>query len=200
MSCGKTHASEWHWIASKDNPADEATKRIKGDSIWISGPLFLKQSYFTATDYDFTTLVDIRPMFLTHSTDFIDFTVINSHWTISLVELKRALAIGLLYMEWFKSKAQKHKMLLEITKKLLDRAENFLIKNGKWKQMETFYEDIMLLKIGKEISMKSPIRNFNPVLVADGLLRMKGRLTGLSFIEEKAKIPSYYQRIMKSPM
>ena len=31
----KTHASEWHWIASKDNPADEATKIIKGDSIYL---------------------------------------------------------------------------------------------------------------------------------------------------------------------
>lgn len=45
-----TNVSSWHWVSTKDNVADEATRddtdiKISNDSRWFKGPNFLELEY-----------------------------------------------------------------------------------------------------------------------------------------------------------
>ncbi|XP_062533692.1 uncharacterized protein LOC134202689, partial [Armigeres subalbatus] len=178
-----TMASEWRWVPSKANPADEATKWGSGpyfdpNSKWFQGPEFLK---LPETDWPCpkepvtSTTEDIRASILHHSTyeQVIDFHRFSS-WN----RLHRATAYVLRFLHNSTNKHPKHTGPLQ--QEELRAAEETIFKLV---QRECYPEELTALsgrapnRTGQEIIGKqSSIYRLLPILDNHGLLRERGRI------------------------
>lgn len=182
-----TSSSQWKWVASKDNPADEATKVIVGKSQWMEGPAFLKMREIKElTPQLLVTFEDIRPVLTARETKKIDWNVISIEWCSDWIRLRRAAAICLKYIDWLKSKIKKTSFSRKISKNDLDRAERLLTRKAQW---EAYEEDINRMITKTPLSNNSSIRNLCPTLDEQGILRSKGRLESVKFLSYATRNP-----------
>lgn len=105
-----TTTSQWRWVDTKNNPADEATKRVTKDSIWVNGPPFLlmteehwpKPRQMEPTDEEAKIVCTIQTM----EVPILDFIKENNF--SSWIRLKRAVGIVFKYTNWMKDKKPLH--------------------------------------------------------------------------------------------
>ncbi|XP_055601262.1 uncharacterized protein LOC129750077 [Uranotaenia lowii] len=186
-----TDLSEWHWIPSKLNVADDGTKwknfpDFNSTSRWIRGPnmLSLPMSYWPRSEESLgTTDVELRHQVLSHQEypsnliNVEDFSV----WTVLL----RKTAFALRYLYNLQRTARKQPILTgPLACEDLQKGEQFLFRIA---QKTDYAHEIELL--GSQTShewktcipRKSPLFKLCAFLDSNQVLRMQGRISSCEF-------------------
>ncbi|XP_063837168.1 uncharacterized protein LOC135086312 [Ostrinia nubilalis] len=169
----KSNIDDWRWVPTAENPADEATRAgwSQDKSIWFSGPAFLRKPQEgwpmeAAAECTPDANIELRatPVCVTAEAlePTIDVTRFSS-WTRAVRTTARVLA-------WLRRPKTK---TCSITGELIDEAETYLIKQS---QKTAFSLDLKKIKIGEPLPSQSCLKNLDPMLDEDELLRVRGRL------------------------
>ncbi|XP_062538072.1 uncharacterized protein LOC134206386 [Armigeres subalbatus] len=178
-----TTASQWRWVPSSSNPADEATKWGSGpyfhhDSKWFQGPDFLRlpEHEWPRSKEPVTATSDEMRTPVLHHCSFqpaIDFDRFSS-WD----RLQRATAYALRFIH--NSAQRRTKYTGQLQQAELRAAEETIFRLA---QRESYPDEIAALsnkapnETGQEIIGKhSSIYRLMPILDKHGLLRERGRV------------------------
>lgn len=168
-------SNNWRHIASKLNPADCASRgMIREDlekfDLWWKGPGFLLNDEISWPEKEFrpTNLEEKKPKALvslvqTESNSFIP----------RFSSYSRMLRVAAYCFKWLPSSKNGPNKLDEMEMRLI-----------KIVQSESF-DEIKSIRAQKAIGLKSSIRNLDPFLDRDGILRVGGRLQQSSFSESE---------------
>ncbi|XP_062542503.1 uncharacterized protein LOC134210471 [Armigeres subalbatus] len=173
-----TSVTEWHYVPSKLNVADDATKWNSGPSFdpnsrWFQGPLFLRKPQ---EDWP-KELVD-KCREVEAASEEVNFVAVHrvieevidverfSSWhrmLRTMVYVHRAVDI-------WKHIREKNKRCSEINRNEFVRAEIALWRQAQWKEYE---EEINELKKGCSVPKRSSLYSLSPVLDEQGVIRME---------------------------
>ncbi|XP_062534396.1 uncharacterized protein LOC134203562 [Armigeres subalbatus] len=189
-----TSVTEWHYVPSKLNVADDATKWNSGPSFdpnsrWFQGPLFLRKPQ---EDWP-KELVD-KCREVEAASEEVNFVAVHrvieevidverfSSWHRMLrtvVYVHRAVDI-------WKHIREKNKRGSEINRNEFVRAEIALWRQAQWKEYE---EEINELKKGCSVPKRSSLYFLSPVLDEQGVIRMESRIGAAPYVSFAAKYP-----------
>ncbi|XP_062702149.1 uncharacterized protein LOC134285445 [Aedes albopictus] len=193
-----TASDEWHWVQSKENVADMGTKwksapDLSATSRWFQGPAFLWEPedlwIRPAIGCDGETEEELRPSLHVHYT--APEPVVNVERFSTWKRLHRVVAY---VHRFFKNCQLRHRQQSKVTGPLkmdeLRRAEQYLIRQA---QQDAYADEIAILRKLDYQSMSLPktsaLHKLTPWLDADGLLRMRGRISSCEYARDDAKNP-----------
>lgn len=199
-----TNSQDWRYVSSKENVADEATKRLlnldfSSESRWLYGPKFLKLSPGKWPEEKHIQLdKDVELKTTTEERNDYVF-IIASKYNIPIPDVKRfskwtkflrTTAWMLRFIRNCKNTRQhrdsRPNTLQELDKNEILMAENIIFKRI---QEDSFLEEIDSLKNNKFIAKSSKIFNLTCILDENGILRLGGRLNNLQTFDEDFKNP-----------
>lgn len=190
-------ASAWHYVASKENPADCATRglypsELVNFSLWWEGPLWLK---YSENNWPLNRKNSVPDTSEEGRRTTTLVAVIENNTIAELLErvssLTKLLRVIAYCRRWRKNQqncpavdepnhnsGRKYIRPTEI-----ESAEKIVVK---YIQNISFGKEIECLKKNVEIKGKNSIRNLNPFLDVDGIVRVGGRLqnSGKSYQEQ----------------
>ncbi|XP_076861369.1 uncharacterized protein LOC143514271 [Brachyhypopomus gauderio] len=185
-----SHPNQWQYVASKNNPADHATRSVSVSQLqvtnWLTGPKFLLQPHSSSSpDSDFQLIdpgadPELRPAtFLTKvagtQLDSQRFEKFSS-WE----RLTRAVTRLRHIAQSFQNPAPDtgcngwHLCKKGITSSELTATERIIIKTV---QHEVYADENKCIQQGRDLPAQSPLKKLHPVLDAEGLLRVGGRIS-----------------------
>ena len=179
-----TDIHQWRHVSSKENPADLISRGMNPKDLivcplWWNGPEFLlKDEYpdkispeIMVEDYYVNELKPIYNDFHFNFKSVLNF-FLNDFLRISNNYLKIIRILSFIFRFAYNSrnKFKKNGVLTS------EEARNAELRLVKLVQGQTFSEEINKLRYCKFLSNNSSIRNLNPFLDKDGLLRVGGRL------------------------
>ncbi|XP_062713430.1 uncharacterized protein LOC134290331 [Aedes albopictus] len=188
-----TEASEWKWVPTNMNIADEATKWGSGPCLstngrWFQGPQFLyspeqhwpQQSHMK----NICTEEELRSCFVNNVSRHVPLIPVErfSRW----IRLLRATAYALRFI-YNVRRTKQQRNTGPLGSEEMREAENVL-----WRlcQEESFPSEISQLNSKKsEVSKSSPIANLSPYLDELGVLRQNGRIGSASYVGFNTKFP-----------
>ena len=177
-----TAVKQWSFVPGTQNPADLLTRGEKmqeqDKSFWLKGPQFLhkyKDSWVSHSKVSSKSLGEKDPEVkkIVCMISSINVSVLEplfehySDWYL----LKRAVAWLLRYKQFLRQGKRCVKGILTVEE--IKLAEKAILKAV---QSSCFAEELKALKKGLSVSPKSKIISLDPVIDADGLLRVSGRL------------------------
>ena len=186
----KTKVSEWKWVPTKDNPADDATRwapdALSSDSRWFIGPPFVREAEdlwpieetFKTNQLELEKCVELRQVICNisepielppHLPDYNRF----SSWS----RLIRSTACVLLSVDKWKK--------VESLKSSLKRQRNAEELWYREIQNQIFNKEIKMIKSSKQLSRENRIASLNPFVDVQGLLRVNGRVDYMPDTKEK---------------
>ncbi|XP_053696951.1 uncharacterized protein LOC128744165 [Sabethes cyaneus] len=176
---------QWRYADTRNNPADEGTREISKNSIWLKGPSFLEEpenNWPTRKGYGSTDL-ELRPMYLFQTQDNvedIDDKWIN--WCSDWTRLKRVICNAKkITKKWNKSDYNPIVTALDMRE-----AELILLKKA---QKDVYNQEIFNLSKKLPIERDSHILNLAPFLDQDGILRFRTRFENANCSPFKARYP-----------
>lgn len=182
---GNVNTNQWHHVASKENPADIASrgalmKTLGNSKIWWNGPDWLTEQeiIFTKANIIETELErrnNIQSNLKVFEDNLINFREFNN--------LNQLLTVIVHTLRFLRYKRDSHKIDTYITTDELDEALKKCIRIAQ----RDFNEDIDNLRKNKNVSKESKIKSLNPYL-EDDILRVGGRLRQ-STLPEHSKHP-----------
>ncbi|XP_065081800.1 uncharacterized protein LOC135704263 [Ochlerotatus camptorhynchus] len=192
-----TDRTEWRWVASKDNPADEATKWGAGpyfnsNSIWYSGPefLYLPERDWKRGDPEKSGEEELRACYV-HREIRVPECIVDierfSKWT----HLQRVMA----YVHRFTNNCRNVRLNTKVlTEKELKMAENSIFRLVQW---QSFPDEIITLSTNRflpseqqrPLEKSSTIYQVTPMLDEFGVLRVNGRIAAAQCASTDAKYP-----------
>ncbi|XP_017492964.1 PREDICTED: uncharacterized protein LOC108381053 isoform X2 [Rhagoletis zephyria] len=179
-----TDVSDWRWIPSAENVADDATKwqtvpDFSNQSRWFKGPQFLKlaRSHWpNDTEGTQTTVEELRAKYVGHHDAahqpqrFLSIHERFSRWC----RLLRATATVLLSVRIWKLYRKGSRMCPQLVEQEdLKHAEILLWREA---QFDAVADEIALLRKGKPVARTSSIFRLSPYLDDASLLRLCGRV------------------------
>ena len=192
-----SNPSQWRYINTKSNPADDASRGVTADYFiqndrWIKGPDFLlkPESEWEVCPLPSTELANDDPevkrepkSFAVHiSKKYSTFVIMVQRFS-SWIRLLKFIALCLRCQTRFLTRKRQSNQDVQrssealsfksVTCPELDRAETEIIK---FDQSHVFAEEIEAVKAGSCVKKSSPLVKLDPILV-DGLLRVGGRLS-----------------------
>lgn len=186
-----SHPSQWRYVATKNNPADHATRSVSASQLqgtnWFTGPKFLLQPDSSSSpDSDFQ-LVDpyadpeLRPEATTFLTKIAGTQLDSQRFEkfSSWERLTRAVARLRHIAQSFQNPAPDtgcvgwHLCKKGVTASELTAAERVIIKTV---QHEVYADEIRCIQQGQDLPTQSPVKKLQPVVDAEGLLRVGGRI------------------------
>ena len=180
----ETTLKQWRWVPTKENPADETTKLIQA-SKWFSGPSFLKlepefwpKRDIKITDPDLEAKPVMRHQFVTKS----KITIIDPKRYSDWYKLLFHVTTLLKFVKWLKNKKDFIKIY---TVDEMRYAEKWLIRMA---QSDEYGTEIELLKNGEPVQ-EGPLKQFNPLLGDDMIIRLNGRLNYCKILPPDARNP-----------
>ena len=196
-----SNPSQWKYINTKLNPADDASRGVSAESFiqedrWIKGPAFLTRPESEWVIHPLCTeeLSDADPEIKRESLSFA-LQVSNACTSFSFIverfsswyKLLKFIALCLRCQRRFVEKRNSRQQAHSFPKELLmlpdlERAEREIIK---FNQRIAFAEEIDALQNGRSVKKSSVLVKLDPIL-AQGLLRVGGRL-GRAALPEDSK-------------
>lgn len=182
-----TDASQWRWVPTDHNVADDATRpnytiRMKPEDRWFTGPAFLyddEESWprekvkidVTEDEVTYTTTEGKKePERPSHLPDISRFS--------SYEKLLRATAALFLFKEKCKNRNS------QMTVDLIEKAEELWIRQA---QLDDYAEEIQTIQKGKPVPKSSSLYKLDPHL--DGhVLKVRGRISHAAVSEDR-KMP-----------
>ncbi|XP_062710489.1 uncharacterized protein LOC134288734 [Aedes albopictus] len=199
-----SEVSEWRWVPSKLNVADEATKWCNGpalepDSRWFKGPEFLYQPeehWPRQKCLPSDTTVEMRSS-NTHQ-EIVCRAVIDISRFSKWERLLRSVAYVFHFIDCCRAQKEERKSLLDQTD--FERAERTLWKLA---QTDEYADELVELKkqskgTGRRqlhFDKSSKIRKLSPFLDEFGVIRMEGRIEASPFASFDAKYPIILPRV-----
>lgn len=185
--------NSWDYVSTGDNPADAASRglsvtQLKNHDLWWKGPQWLEtfQDQDLQEKMKYTTVEEskIRNVNFIQKSDpdqSIVNKLLNNHSSFRTVThiiawIRRALI----------PTRQRKAMPNYITLPELRQAKSIIIKTV---QMDHFSTDIHQLKENKQLPSKSILKNLNPFIDQEGILRVGGRLANAN-LHENMKHPA----------
>ena len=177
-----TAVEQWNFVPGNQNPADLLTRGEKMQDhdrkVWLEGPQLLhsyKDSWFPKGKISNNSLCDQDPEVkkvacMTASIQESVSQQLFKHYS-SWYRLKRAVAWLLRYKQYLSSDKKCLKGILTV--KEIEEAEKIILKTV---QTDCFQNEFKSLAKGQAVNRKSKIISLDPVIDADGLLRVSGRL------------------------
>jgi hypothetical protein len=211
-----TSILDWHWVPSKSNVADEATKRQKQldmsiNSRWFQGPAFLKLDpsewpKMTSPKSEISCKEELRPIKVylnkEQSTkyNFIQPSRFSS-WRRMLRTVGWIVRIRNLIKEGTPKKRSLKTIpkvtdviqnVRQLTAQEIEDAENYILKKLQW---EAFPNEIRKLENGQKCNGDSKLSKLSPYLECnDGLIHLKGRIDATPHIVDEFKRPIILSR------
>lgn len=188
-----TETSDWLWVPTKMNVADDATKwttrpDLTSDSRWFKGPKFLwqmEESWPVQPSGNNSTSEEIRSTLVGHLSAPETLVVYEnfSSW-------KRLTRVIAFVYRFVVNCSQKRKNSASRTGALgaeeLSAAERYLLCLA---QREAFANEINALQKQQPIPKTSALVKLSPWLDDEGILRVLGRTSSCTFISKDAKNP-----------
>ncbi|XP_036319310.1 uncharacterized protein LOC118733830 [Rhagoletis pomonella] len=187
--------SNWRWVPTADNAADEAT-RAKGpidfspSSCWFSGPTFLKDIrehwpvFVSATKVKTVGNDDeeIKPRFalMVARNTLIDFNQFSS-----FTKLRRTIA----YILRFISRCRKQKRSQQTYGLTAEEIEKAQITLSRLVQRETYAVELHSIALNQPVSRDSELHQLSPYVDEDGVLRVYGRIDAATWLPRYVKRP-----------
>ena len=179
-----SHPSQWRYVDTKSNPADDASRGLRASEIlsnqrWKQGPDFLWED-----ESQWPVLPQGSPDLLTDDQEVKKEAKSCAVTTDSknLLEemfkryscwfrLKKAVAWLIRFSKWLRK--GKPKLTTGLTVDELQDAEKGIVR---YVQRRNYPNEFAALESGKEVSRKSSIFKLEPFKDDDGMLRVQGRL------------------------
>ena len=182
--------AQWRYISTKFNPADSASRGVGAEDLrkhplWWSGPPWLCKPSACWPDLSADDSIDIdverRPTRILVTQ--IDFDLWSLHEEVS--SWPRLLRITA-YCLIFCSKVSRYKLFADVFKgdsesylrNAIELSRNYWLRSV---QQSQFSEEIKTIKNNKFVTRSSKLKNLNPFLDGEGLLRVGGRLDNSAF-------------------
>ncbi|CAB3257719.1 unnamed protein product [Arctia plantaginis] len=178
--------SNWHWVPSESNPADEATRMDwpNNKGMWLSGPPFLYDPQVPWPSYK-------REEFPADDTERFERVLVVGDNPKPLIDVKRystwtrALRVFARVLTFITACRTKQRIAVStLTINNIQEAERLLLKQS---QARSFPEELSTLRVGLPLPKSSRLLKLDPAVYDDELLRVRGRLgasTELSFDEK----------------
>ena len=188
-----TDVSDWRWIPTKENVADDATRDLhptdlRSDNRWFTGPEFL---YFPEAQWplEAPTTTEIQTDDLEMKRDFTGVITdepcpIDPKKFSKYLRLLRSVAWVQRFIHNSRNPNKKRIHVLKYEELLA--AEETLMR---WSQTDTFKEEKRLLLAQKQIPLTSRLSQLSPFMDTDGLIRIRGRLANSSTVLQQTKTP-----------
>ena len=172
--------SEWHYVRSECNPADDASRAIQSER-WLHGPTFLKlpesQWEMKEPDERGIELEIVEPRFAFHMVGVREHPLdIMAAYCSTWTKLKRMVSVWLLLKRCLSKKGERGHC---VTAETMLSAETELLS---FAQRQVYNREMELLSRERPIGKGSSLMRFD-VMLRDGLLCVGGRLgrTDLSY-------------------
>ena len=174
-----SNVTEWRWVPTRENPADDATRfvpeALKKGSRWLNGPKFLMLEE-NQWPIEISNKTSQQPTEFLLNQNIIA-TVVSSE--SSIIDFSRFSSLNRLLFTLsrvFQSIDLWKKRSLEPAK-CYDKAFQYCIKMS---QKMSFHDEITSLKNSKSLSKNSRLLCLNVYLDNENILRAEGRLSRLS--------------------
>ena len=185
---------QWNYVVTHLNPADLATRSVEaGDlkgSMWLRGPKFLYNSDLLASTHNGELITEILPddpevrkikVFTTHMHVEARMTIGSERFSRFSKWSKLQGAIARL-ISFARSQRKTRIQSDTAPAQLYHQAKVVIIKSV---QYEAFGEDIERIKRSVKLPKSSVLAKLCPVIDADGLLRVGGRLDHADLTNEE---------------
>ena len=173
---------DWHHVPTDQNPADLGTRAVTAmelpNSMWLTGPAFLRSVNTSGTEDDATyELVEpdkeLRPVTSCLTKVTVDNTLYGKFSKFSsLRSLVRAVTLLKNFVRKFKTRRHSVKDDETISTKDI-KAKEFIFKTA---QEQYYHQELECLREGRNLPKSSSVSSLNPFLDGDGILRVGGRL------------------------
>ncbi|XP_058443868.1 uncharacterized protein LOC131425755 [Malaya genurostris] len=192
-----TEQSEWLWVPTKENVADEGTKwqkipDLSPSSRWFKGPAFLWQQQrdwpVQPANHGVATNEIIASVNVHATCEPVISFVRYSNWR----KLLRVTAYVLRFVRNVRARVKQHTQSTgALEQPELLEAECCIYRQV---QLDAFSEEVSLLKCTDDITRQNIIQlpkssslyKLSPFLDTHGVLRMRGRTAGCQFINDNA--------------
>ncbi|XP_049316979.1 uncharacterized protein LOC125779750 [Bactrocera dorsalis] len=188
-----TNISNWRWIPTKHNVADEATRandciNFNPTARWSRGPPFLRQNEQAWPSEDITVSgndepdEELRPKFalVIVSCNFIDFNRFSS-----FQRLVRTVAWVLRFVDNCRRRTQPNQCY-GLTAQEVDNAKRLLCRIV---QREAYAAEFQSIENGHDIAHDSTLLQLSPYIDEEGVLRVQGRIDAASWLSISTRRP-----------
>ncbi|XP_025767154.1 uncharacterized protein LOC112848179 [Oreochromis niloticus] len=199
-----TQPNQWRYVPTEHNPADHASRSVQASQLtrtnWFTGPTFLYKSQPSSEQHKTFELinpdadVEIRPQVTTCVTSQKNKLLGCERFTkfSSWKAIQRGVATLIHVVCSFKASSRGtnrcngwHWCPKPLTADELSKATTVILLAV---QQASFPEDLDALSKGADVSKRSALTKLNPIIDADGLLKVGGRLT-LADLSDKERHP-----------
>lgn len=191
-----TNSVQWRHVASKENVADEATKRSKpldfsSKSTWLFGPKFLLKDNndWPKEERSNLDLIKNEENVLEVKNEFVLLNIVKENLDLPDPQrfskwnrILRATAWTFRFIENCRGSRTEG----ELNIREIQRAEKLLYRKV---QVDCFHEELILLEQNQSLTKSSKLYSFSCELDTDKLIRLGGRLNHSSIINEDVKKP-----------
>lgn len=173
-----TSPGQWHFVSTEHNPADHGTRSVPASMLketnWFKGPSFLSRD--SCPPPETFELIEPDTDIDVHTQQVTAFATKSFEGELSSHRFERFSSWKILNRAITKliHKARAHTKSLNSKIDAPTQARLVIIRNV---QHDVFAEEVKCLSRGDVISKSSPLRKLNPILDADGLLRVGGRIS-----------------------
>ncbi|XP_061923644.1 uncharacterized protein LOC133663290 [Entelurus aequoreus] len=182
--------SQWHYVPSSQNPADHATRSVPAYQLplsnWLTGPDFMLQDQSPSNDsfelVEPCTDSDVRPQVSTLKTTISTKQLGSDRFNkfSTWKSLKRAVSRLIHVIHNFKSLPSKinhcrgwHYCETGLTVDESNQAQNIIIQAV---QQDVYAKELKCVQKHDKLPRTSPLKNLDPYLDENGLLRVGGRI------------------------
>ncbi|XP_058448836.1 uncharacterized protein LOC131428813 [Malaya genurostris] len=201
-----TEVSEWRWVPTKLNVADDGTKwqrrpDMSPNSRWFNGPKYLQLSeefWPPIVHKNSVTDEELRPSVLLHHQ--VSSPMISASNFSSWKRLLRVTGYVIRFVTNLQLRVRRKDLITgSLSSEELQQAEKYHFKSA---QFDVSPDEVTLLQIdrqqsesSKSISKSSAVYKLCPFLDTHGVMRMKGRVDACEFLLEDAKNPIILPRL-----